>query len=251
MVAFLFKAFPIALVVLVTLSPFAAGSVGMELQARIVHDLSAGRPVVVHVVVALCDNANQGIVPVPQELGNGQDPGSNLYWGALFGVKTHFSKQGWKSIAVTKPEDRRILERVVYFRALPRDGSEVPVYAVADAWDGAEIRGALQSFLAMASGDGVQRLKLPDESGTKEIGAGGEAHLVAYVGHNGLMEFELPRPGPRSDLRPANASIVLACASKPYFLGHLGAAGSHPLLLTTGLMAPEAYTLEAVLLTPA
>ena len=58
-------------------------------------------PRTVHVFVALCDNANQGIVPVPATLGNGQDPQRNLYWGAMFGVKTFFGKSAdWKRIAL-------------------------------------------------------------------------------------------------------------------------------------------------------
>ena len=57
-------------------------------QARIDQDHQRGAPVVVHVVVALCDNEHQGIVPVPATLGNGQDPRNNLYWGALYGVRT-------------------------------------------------------------------------------------------------------------------------------------------------------------------
>ncbi len=44
----------------------------------------------IHIFVALCDNKNQGIVPVPPILGNGEDPKNNLYWGALYGVKTFF-----------------------------------------------------------------------------------------------------------------------------------------------------------------
>jgi hypothetical protein len=40
------------------------------------------------------------------------------------------------------------------------------------------------------------------------------------------------------------SSLVLACASRTYFLEPLRQGGSHPLLLTTGLMAPEAYTLD-------
>jgi hypothetical protein len=36
----------------------------------------------VHVFVALADNAHQGIVPLPKALGNGDDPGRNPYWGA-------------------------------------------------------------------------------------------------------------------------------------------------------------------------
>jgi len=47
---------------------------------------------VVHVFVALCDNEHQGIVPVRAELGNGRDPRTNLYWGAMYGVKTYFSR---------------------------------------------------------------------------------------------------------------------------------------------------------------
>ncbi len=45
----------------------------------------------VHVYVALCDNIHQGIVPIPKDLGNGQSPRTNLYWGALYGVKTYFT----------------------------------------------------------------------------------------------------------------------------------------------------------------
>ena len=45
--------------------------------------LSAQSPRIVHVFVALADNVNQGIVPVPAKLGNGEDPVHNLYWGPL------------------------------------------------------------------------------------------------------------------------------------------------------------------------
>src|SRR5262249_2093890 len=55
---------------------------------------------VIHVVVALCDNQYQGIVPVPPLIGNGDDPARNLYWGAAFGVKSFFKKApDWKLIA--------------------------------------------------------------------------------------------------------------------------------------------------------
>ena len=46
-------------------------------------------PKSIHIIVALCDNEFQGIVPVSDLLGNGREPGTNLYWGALFGVKTN------------------------------------------------------------------------------------------------------------------------------------------------------------------
>ena len=51
----------------------------------------------IHVFVALCDNENQGIVKVPKGIGNGQDPGTNLYWGCGYGVKTVFTRdKSWK-----------------------------------------------------------------------------------------------------------------------------------------------------------
>jgi hypothetical protein len=41
--------------------------------------------------------------------------------------------------------------------------------------------------------------------------------------------------------------MVLACASKSYFAGRLRASGAYALLWTTGLMAPQAYTLKSTL----
>lgn len=56
-------------------------------------------PRVVHVFVALADNKYQGIIPVPAQLGNGSDPGRNLYWGAAYGVRTFFKgSSDWELI---------------------------------------------------------------------------------------------------------------------------------------------------------
>jgi hypothetical protein len=52
--------------------------------------------------------------------------------------------------------------------------------------------------------------------------------------------FAGPKPGNRQ-------VIVLACASKAFFGPTLRTTGAEPLLWTTGLMAPEAYTLRAAL----
>jgi hypothetical protein len=41
--------------------------------------------------------------------------------------------------------------------------------------------------------------------------------------------------------------IILACYSKSYFSPHIIKAGAYPLLWTTHLMAPEAYTLKAAI----
>jgi hypothetical protein len=60
------------------------------------------------------------------------------------------------------------------------------------------------------------------------------------------MDFRLPfAPRKKNDVH--RDAIVLACASKQYFAEALRMSGAHPLLWTTGLMAPEAYTLKAAL----
>ena len=243
-----FPAWPGGLLLVAAVASSAWASTGREVQARIDADIATGRPIVVHVVVALCDNASQGIVPVPRALGDGQNPQTNLYWGAQYGVRTHLPRaSSWARVDATRAEDQRILDRVVFYASLKRDETSVPVYVVADAWDGANIREALQAYLRMAAGGSTERIEVTQGSGSLELRAGGASHLLAYIGHNGLMEFSLGTPDPPEAETNARSAMVLACASKSYFLDHLQAVGAHPLLLTTGLMAPEAYTLDSAI----
>jgi len=241
----------VAACLLMVATQVAGASTDEEVQARLTRRADAGEPIVVHVVVALCDNENQGIVPVKADLGNGQAPRSNLYWGALYGVRTHLSRAGgWQQVASDKPEDDRVLDRVVFRQRLARGDREALVYVVADAWDGKHIRPALERFLEMAAGRGSEVARLTDESAENaELSAGGSAQLAAYIGHNGLMDFSLPVRAGVSQNDQARGAIVLACASKEYFLDHLTSRGAHPLLLTTGLLAPEAYTLDSAIRT--
>ena len=106
-------------------------------QERIDNDISAGKPVIVQVSVALADNKNQWIVPVPAAIGDGQNATTNLYWGARYGLKTYMTRDaGWKKMASLETRDERIIERLVLRKEFLRHGRSVPVYLVADAWDG-------------------------------------------------------------------------------------------------------------------
>ena len=194
-------------------------------------------PRVVHVIVALCDNQYQGIVKVPAGIGNGQNPRTNLYWGAGYGVRTHFDRSPeWKRVPCEAALEEYILDRAVWKH---RDSA---VYLVADAYDGRHIRKATEDLLLFASGQDATEIL----SGTQLLQAGGRAHLAVYVGHDGLMDFSLDRTfvGMANNGRQ---TIVLACASQRFFNGPLRSTGAYPLLWTTGLMAPEAYTLRAAL----
>jgi len=190
----------------------------------------------IHVFVALCDNKHQGIVPVPAAIGNGQDPNSNLYWGCGHGIRTFFKKSSeWKLLATQKVSDT-ILERLIFKHATKN------YYLIADAYDGQHIKLCTRDFLNSSCGNKKDTLQLNGET----LGIGGNAALLAYIGHNGLMDFQLSETYPNTDNRKRDV-IILACYSKRFFSPLLNAANVNPLLWTTNLMCPEAYTLHDAL----
>lgn len=207
--------------------------------------LPAGTAEVIHVFVALCDNASQGIVPVPAKIGDGDKPDANLYWGCSEGVRSWFAaSKKWKRLPAVPSPRQEILERVI-FKHRERD-----VYLVADAWRGKEIKLCLQAFVTAASSVGSETVKVNEDV---EIDAGGDASLVAYVGHNGLMEFQVEWPAGKGGQSSDGAAVskkavmVLCCVSQSYFAGKLREVGARPLLTTKQLMYPGAFVLHDAL----
>ena len=201
----------------------------------------APQPRFVHAFVALADTEHQGIVPVPAKLGNGLDPVRNLYWGAAAGVKTFFTHSSSWTLLNCKSNPRPdVLERCVFKR---RDRE---VYLVADAYRGDAIKRTIVDFFEAAAARNPEPVAGSVASHQPTLSAGGAASLVAYVGHDGLMDFRLPATASKKNETRRDA-IILACASKQFFSEQLRASGAYPLLWTTGLMAPEAYTLESAL----
>ena len=173
----------------------------------------------VRVFVALCDNENQGIVPVPAKLGNGDDPANNLYWGALYGVKGFLSRsKNWVLISHKKNATGNILEELVLKHKSSNKFMEVRAYR------GTAIKRAIQDFF-----------KAFDEKD--------KTRIVVYIGHNGLMDFRLKEPPQKAE--SDKTAIVLCCKSKQYFAPYLSRVGAKQALLTTNFMAPEAYVLDA------
>lgn len=188
----------------------------------------------IHVFVALCDNINQGIVPVSAKLGNGQDIESNLYWTALYGLKTHFKhSEDWILLSSEKDIGNHILERILFKHKTTN------TYLIADAYDGQYIKQTIIDFLEASAG----RNKVDITHKGETLKFGGNAQLLAYIGHDGLMEFNV-----QGAFKPLNNNkrdaIILACVSKDYFKPYIEITKAKPLVWTTGLMAPEAYSLK-------
>jgi len=189
----------------------------------------------IHVFVALCDNLHQGIAPVPPKIGNGKDPKNNLYWGAGYGVKTYFKRhKNWKFLKTIASENPNVLERILFKHKTQN------VYLLADAYDGEEIKTCIEDYLESSNG------QLPIEVlyNKKPLYFGGNADLLAYIGHDGLMEFQVTLDYKKVVSKPKDV-IMLACYSKEYFSKEIKKAQANPILWTTHLLSPEAYTLEA------
>src|SRR6476660_255570 len=153
--------------------------------------MAQDQPRTIHVFVALADNKKQGIVPVAAILGNGEDPRHNLYWGSAYGVKTFFSRSAdWQLVAsylkprpeVPRPE---IMERCVFKHRTAN------VYLVADAYQGNKIRQAIVDFLEAAAGGEPESIPVKAGEQPLLLKVRGAADLVAYAGHDGLMDFQL------------------------------------------------------------
>jgi hypothetical protein len=176
---------------------------------------------------------------VPARLGNGDDPDNNLYWGAAFGVKSFFAKApGWHKLQQVDRPLPGVLQRCIFQYETHN------TYLVADAYQGIEIKRCISDFLSYAAGATSAAVTVPHPSGGTILD--GPADLVVYVGHNGLMDFSLGSLPERQSKNPIDA-LVLCCASKQYFSDAIRATGARAILLTTGLMAPEAYVLDAAI----
>lgn len=196
---------------------------------------------VIHTLVALCDNKYQRIVPVPEKIGNGEDLVNNLYWGAAFGVKSYFKKLSqWKLLAEIKDPKLGILERIIF-----RNEGE-NVYLVADAYKGQEIKQCIVDFLEYSSGNKKDIVSVRVHNNKINLPIGGNADLITYTGHNGLMDFKIDNYPKKIDENKRDV-VILACASRNYFQDPILKSGANPILWTTGFMAPESYVLEAAI----
>jgi hypothetical protein len=180
----------------------------------------------ISVIVSLVDNVSQGIVPVPAHIGNGDDPRTNLYWGALYGVKTFLSKaDGWQKLGCEKNISDTILERCQF-------AWKDKLTVTADAYRGSRIDQAMLDFMQQAA--------TPPNALNHE--------MVVFIGHDGLMDKQNQALVERFSKHAGHTkqAVVLACMSEEFFSGHLQAAGSKPVVTTFSRMAPEAYVLEAI-----
>jgi hypothetical protein len=209
----------------------------------VVADVRAARPLVVQVVVALCNNR---ILDCGSAIaGRPADPAHNIYWGAVFGARRFLERErsGWERVALDGSRGP-VLERAVFrrrFAGAPWGvASPMEMIVVLEAIHGDEPDDAVARFFALAAGGGTVTFRDGATVRTERV------HVVGYAGHNRLLDGVAGAEA--AVARGAGGtSFVLACYSESSFRHRLERSGSRPVLLTRASMAPEGYLLDAVL----
>lgn len=225
-----------------------------DLTDRVITDLAAGKPLVVEVHAPLCEGTI--IACGNKKLGDGDNPDTNLYWSTTPGFGEWFARRGggWKRVLRQTEDqtgDHDIVAVHVYRRTVTTPSAwiergapkQFELDVVIHGWRGTSIDKALAAYAADVSGDGARDLVLADKS---HLAAGGAAQIVAFVGHNRLMDldaFTWPKPG-----TVTKGAIAIACDTAPYMKKQVSAATRVPLLLTSDLLFANAAPLEAAVL---
>ncbi|HVK72006.1 MAG TPA: hypothetical protein VM734_01745 [Kofleriaceae bacterium] len=255
----------IAVVVLLVGSMRGAGAAPADtdawldgLHARVAAELAAGQPLVVQVHVPLC--SNQIIACGNPRLGDGDRPAGNLYWATTEGFLGWFGRRGggWTQVLAADGRavgEAEVLDVRVWRKELPTPAAwrkagaprRFTVYVVAQAWRGAAIDQALARYADDLHGAHTRTVTLAD--GTT-IAAGGDAHVVAYVGHNRLMDldgFDWAAAAKRGDQRVRGA-IAIACHTAVYLQDTVPGPRQVPLVMTRDFLFASSASLEGAVL---
>ena len=177
----------------------------------------------VEVFVCLCDNEHQAIAKVGAKIGNGLDPAGNLYWGCSDGLSAYFKRsKKWKLISTKTHEEGPILI-TLHFKHHTGKAS-----LIAHAYRGDKMKSCLEDYF-------------------KKIRDAGKDELIAFIGHNGMMDNEIEIPKVPEDGDIASETIILGCLTESYFTKPLKALNSTPLLMTKSLMYPGSFLLHDAL----
>jgi hypothetical protein len=140
-------------------------------------------------------------------------PEKDLYWGMRYGMKTWLSQdEHWKLVDASAPGGK-VQEQLLFYN------EDLNLYLDAKAYHADSIKTTITDFIQVAY-----------ERDSTE--------LVMYVGHDGLMDFDI-------DLTPQKNAcdvMVFSCVSEDYFSPYLDM-----ILSTYTDIAPEAYGVMAAI----
>jgi hypothetical protein len=260
------KSLSIVVMLLVGAGSAQAGATAEEgetwlggLYDQVADSVKAGEPVVIQTHVPLCSN---NIIRCGKgKLGDGESIEGNLYWATSGGFRGWFNRKssGWKQVAVVENPDAslpEVLEMRVWKKTVKPAAAwktrgvtvAFDVYVVAFAWSGDAIDATLATYLEDTYGNTARTIELDD--GTK-LSAGGAAAIVAWVGHNRLMDIDPVDWTALADAHATNATkkgvVAIACHTAAYMADDVPAATRVPLLMTRDYLFAGAHAFEGTI----
>jgi len=219
------------------------------LYERIAADLKQGKPLVITVHVALCDN---NIIRCGgRGSGDGDQPRRNLYWGKA-GIPAWFTRaRGYRRVFKDGGDGKKILERVVLRRRVKRPSyawkrlgvtKGFDVLVVALAYRGANIGDATDAFIGQVLQHRGQHLKLADGS---SIDFGGKGHVVGYAGHNHMLDVSSYNY-PKTTRKDPIGFFNMSCWSAQSLARRLKHPRSHVLLMSLTRLFPGPFVVDGL-----
>jgi len=200
--------------------------------------------------VALFDQHRAGR---PRPLADGNNPKTNLYWGALFGIETHFANAaGWRRAYTDNGDGAGIIRRVVFQRrAEPTVAwrargvtKSFDVYVLANAWPSSRIVDSMEQPLRDALCGEV--VALPVDGRTLQFA--GASAVVGYVGQNHMLdEYWDPFAALGDCSSERQVGVFYLCPRSAVVL-HKPVVnhGLYSVLFTRSAVTPEAYLVDGM-----
>ena len=188
------------------------------------------------------------------KFGDGANPGTNLYWGALFGLETHFANSaGWRRAYADRGDKAQIIRRAVFHkRAEPTPAwvdrgvlEGFDVYVLANAWPSTRIVEAMeQPIIEAVCGESIA---LPVDGRIIEFGGAGA--MVGYLGKNHMLdEYWDPFVRLKGCTMSRQIGLLYLCPRSAVVLHQtIASRGLYSVLFTRSGITPEAYLLDGML----
>ncbi|MCB9854634.1 MAG: hypothetical protein H6818_03020 [Phycisphaerales bacterium] len=220
-----------------------------SLAATIAADIQRQRYVSVTVQVGLFDRDASGTA-----FADGDNPRTNLYWGALYGVDTHLpNSAGWRRAFRDDGIGNHIVARSVFQkRVTPSEhwianGVTEPfdVFVLANAWRHDHLVEAMEQPIRDAICGNSTRIVIDG----RPIEFGGASALVGYVGQNHMLdEYWDPLTRLEGCRLTRRIGIFYAAPFSAAALHRpLQETGLYSVLFTRNRITPEAYVIDGIL----
>ncbi len=205
----------------------------------------------VTVHVALFDGRSS---PSARRFGDGTLPKRNLYWGAYYGIETHFANAaGWRRAYTDDGDGGHIVRRVVFHRRAAASpawqalGVDEPfdVYVLANAWPSSRIVEATEQPIRDAICGEPVTLAIDGRS----VAFAGGSQIVGYVGQNHLLEEHWDVFARLGDCQPSRQTGVFFASPRSAVVLHreIVDRGLYPVLFARTTVMPEAYLTDGLL----